>query len=180
MNIKNYKDSAWYLSIILKVLAIVLLFSTGKIGYEYLAHSTISDLSTSQSATTTLLSLGHDVNNSISSTINTSVRVTMSFLTAIFLIVILLIASSYFNKISKDTSPFNKHQIKKLNIIAITTLIFSLIKPIIYSILISILSKRGFFYYELDSLFIIALILIVTVSVFKYGAELQKSYDETV
>lgn len=104
----------------------------------------------------------------------------MTILMAICLVGVLLMAASFFNQISRDVSPFDPAQIRKLKVIAWVVLLGALIKPLLYAILVSSLSGQLFVYYNLGFLFVIGLILTVMVGVFQYGADLQKSYDETV
>lgn len=180
LNKKNYRDSAWYLSILLKLVSVTLVISLIKIIYDYLVNKSLDNLGGGGNPSTAIIEFEQITKNVISNSNLTSARLLMSVLTTILLIAVFLLASSYFKSISNNCSPFDKKELKKLNIIATGVLIFSVVKPILYSIMVSILSHSIFVHYELGILFIVGIILIVMVGVFNYGAMLQTSYDDTV
>lgn len=180
MNTKNYQDRAWGLSILLKLLSLGLLLVTGKTIYTDIVQKSAVNLERSQTSSIALLGFGQDTTHQLSSMSVDLTNLIMNTVLAVCLISVLLIAASFFNQISRDKSPFDQTQIRKLKVIARIVLLLALIKPLFYAILLSILSGQLFVYYNLGFLFVTGLILTVMVGVFQYGADLQKSYDETV
>ena len=98
------------------------------------------------------------------------------------LIAVFLMLSKLMKALALCTSPFSDEVARRMTNFAISLFPFSLIKPIASSIASSyLLTGRGLFQFGVDLTTVFtALVILLLVSIFKYGAKLQRESDETL
>lgn len=112
-------------------------------------------------------------------TFSTAALIIAPILISLF-IYVLLKGSSLFDQLTEGHSPFNSeftHTIKKISLILI---IPDLIMPLLYSLIVTLLTDGYYLNVAVGSSFIIGLILFAVAEIFNYGIELQELSDDTI
>lgn len=179
MNVTKFRDLSWFLSGVLKFMAISLLFVICVGGFQY--------------ATEGKQLFNDSFSNGITwFGINTELQHVpkpMIYLAKLLTLIpwgcvlagLLWLASRIFADFSNGETPFSQLQVKRMSMIARGVLLVAVLQSLVYSIILNILiGKFTTLDFELDSLFVLGLILYCVAGMFSYGVQLQEISDDIV
>ena len=177
MNTARFRDICWAVNGLLKLFAMVcgVLFLIGAIDTLFFHHPKV----THTSGPTWYISL-----SLIAEKVTTKQEIAANsylFLLALPLFSYLFwYASRIFADISAGLTPFSATQLKRFRRIAFLVLILSLIQPVAYGLLLSLLSGTFSLTISLGPLFLIGILLYCFSGIIHYGVALQEFSDEVI
>lgn len=179
MNIARFRDLSWFLSGVLKVVAIL---TVGTVLYGCFVYGTDGKQLFAQSFSSGVTWIG--INTALQKVSSQSVYLANLFtwlLLAGMIFWSLWTASKIFVDFSNGETPFDRLQVDRLSKIAKGILWASVLKSVIFSLVLNILAGRFVtFRFELGSMFILGLILYCVAGMFRYGVQLQEISDDIV
>lgn len=176
MNIEKFQKVSKMVSVLLKIIVVfIFVFMIGAILLFFLGKD---QLTVTTPIPTFQISF---MSGNISEMTEKLVSLIVSILGVLTYVYVFFKGSQFFDRLSKGETPFSISNYEILRKIGIIIIIFNLASPLIYSLILTLSTRGGYFLvFGVDIQVVLGLIIYCIAEIIGYGIKLQELSDETV